>query len=198
MRIGTDGWLTLGDKEELLHAASPHFDCRPANESIGLIVIHNISLPAGSFGGPHVENLFMGRMDCQAHPDFADLEGLKVSAHFFIRRDGQIIQFVGVHERAWHAGESSFMGKGRCNDFSIGIELEGTDTHPFEAAQYRELTKLCVALSAYLSELQWICGHSDIAPKRKTDPGPHFDWPSFLSGLQQAGLTLTNPFLFRK
>ena len=160
---------------------SPNCDDRPAG-AIELLVIHNISLPPGEFGGDAVQRLFTNTLDPQAHPYYAAIAGLEVSAHFFVRRDGHIIQFVPCLKRAWHAGESRWQGASRCNDFSLGIELEGTDTEPFTAAQYASLNRLAMALRAAYP-IRGIAGHSDIAPQRKTDPGPHFDWAHFLSGL---------------
>jgi AmpD protein len=154
---------------------SPNRDERPAGEGIRLIVIHNISLPPGEFGGPGVEQLFTNRLDPAGHPYYAGIRGLRVSSHFFIRRDGELIQFVPCGARAWHAGESSWRGRERCNDFSLGIELEGTDELPFTDAQYAVLAQLVKQLSlAY--PIEGMTGHSDIAPGRKTDPGLCFDW----------------------
>ena len=139
------------------------------------MVLHGISLPAGVFGGSFVDALFMGRLDPAAHPSFADLGGLRVSAHFLIRRAGELLQYVSCAQRAWHAGVSSFGGRPHCNDFSVGIELEGCDSLPYAQAQYESLAALLGALlEAY--PVRAIAGHSDIAPGRKTDPGPHFDW----------------------
>lgn len=161
---------------------SPNCDERPAGCAIDLLVIHNISLPPGEFGGEGVVDLFTNRLDPQAHPYFQTIRDLKVSAHFFIRRDGEIIQFVPCGKRAWHAGESAWRGKTRCNDFSIGVELEGSDTQPFTADQYQALITLTRALrKAY--PLKDIAGHADIAPGRKTDPGPHFDWEGYRKAL---------------
>ena len=155
--------------------ASPNCDTRPAECAIDLVVIHNISLPPGEFGGDGVIELFCNRLDPAAHPYYRDIHQLRVSAHFFIRRDGELIQFVSCLQRAWHAGVSEWQGRVRCNDFSIGIELEGTDDQPFESAQYRTLNALLQALyEAY--PVRAVTGHSDIAPDRKTDPGPCFDW----------------------
>ena len=161
---------------------SPNYDERPAGCAIDLLVIHNISLPPGEFGGAGVIDLFTNRLDLQAHPYFQTIRDLKVSAHFFIRRDGEIIQFVPCGKRAWHAGESTWQGKTRCNDFSIGVELEGSDTQPFTAEQYQALIALTRALrKAY--PLRGIAGHADIAPGRKTDPGPYFDWDGYRKAL---------------
>ncbi len=159
------------------HRPSPHCDARPEGMRAELLVLHNISLPAGKFGTACVDALFLGSLDTQNQPEFAALQGLRVSAHFFIRRDGSLLQYVSCDQRAWHAGASRFHGRSHCNDFSIGIELEGTDSVPFEPAQYDSLAALVGALlQAY--PIQSLAGHSDIAPGRKTDPGPCFDWPA--------------------
>ncbi|MDR3390397.1 MAG: 1,6-anhydro-N-acetylmuramyl-L-alanine amidase AmpD [Sulfuriferula sp.] len=155
--------------------ASPHCDWRAHAHDVRLIVIHNISLPPGEFGGNGVIELFTGRLDPTAHPYYAQIGTLRVSAHFFIRRDGELIQFVPCTKRAWHAGISSWQGWERCNDYSVGIELEGDDHTPFTDAQYRQLQQLIVALKA-VYPIAAVTGHSDIAPGRKTDPGPYFDW----------------------
>ena len=157
---------------------SPNCDARPAGTAIDLLVIHAISLPPGEFGGTGIFELFQNRLDAAAHPYYAGIAALKVSAHFLVRRDGSLVQFVSCEKRAWHAGESAWGGRSRCNDFSIGIELEGTDEVPFEPAQYDELARLTRALQAAYP-LRSIAGHSDIAPGRKTDPGPCFDWARF-------------------
>jgi AmpD protein len=154
---------------------SPHYDARAEGCAIELIVVHNISLPPGEFGGPGIVDLFTGTLDASAHPYYREIAELKVSAHFLIRRDGEIIQFVPCGKRAWHAGVSSWRGRSRCNDFSIGIELEGTDEVPFDDAQYARLAELALALRAKYA-IADVVGHSDIAPGRKTDPGPCFDW----------------------
>ncbi len=154
---------------------SPHCDERPADARVELIVIHNISLPPGEFGGTCITDLFLGCLDPAAHPYFASIAGLRVSAHFLVRRDGAVIQYVPCGLRAWHAGASSWKGRERCNDYSVGIELEGTDEVPFTDAQYASLAALARALRDRYGRLD-IAGHSDIAPGRKTDPGPHFDW----------------------
>jgi len=158
---------------------SPHFDARPAGMTPDLIVVHNISLPPGEFGGPWIDVLFTGALPHAAHPYFETLRGVRVSAHVLIRRSGSVTQYVPFGQRAWHAGESSYQGRTRCNDFSIGIELEGADEVPFEPAQYTTLADLVRALLATYPTLarERIAGHSDIAPGRKTDPGPAFDWP---------------------
>ncbi len=154
---------------------SPNCDDRPIGCAINLLVIHNISLPPDEFGGDGVIELFTNQLDPEAHPYYQKLHNLKVSAHFFIRRDGEIIQFVPCEKRAWHAGESCWEGKPRCNDFSIGVELEGSDTTPFTDVQYTKLGALTQALQKTYP-ITHIAGHSDIAAGRKTDPGPYFDW----------------------
>ncbi len=164
------GWL-VGAR----HLPSPNCDERPPGTAIELIVLHNISLPPGQFGGDAVIDLFTNRLDWDAHPYYQGIRGLEVSAHFLIRRDGSLIQFVPCALRAWHAGASTWQGRERCNDFSIGVELEGSDDLPFTEAQYATLTPLLNTLKmAY--PIQAVVGHSDIAPGRKTDPGPHFAW----------------------
>jgi AmpD protein len=154
---------------------SPNHDERPAGEIIRLIVIHNISLPPGEFGGPGVEQLFTNQLDPAAHPYYAAIRDLRVSAHFFIRRDGELVQFVPCSRRAWHAGVSSWRGRERCNDFSIGIELEGADDQAFADRQYAVLAELVKRLLATYP-IEAMTGHADIAPGRKSDPGPCFDW----------------------
>ncbi len=161
--------------------ASPNYDERPDNEPPSLIVIHGISLPPGEYGGPWIDALFTNTLDPQEHPYFAEIHQLRVSSHLLIRRDGELVQYVPFDKRAWHAGLSSYDGRDRCNDYSIGIELEGTDDEPYEAAQYQALTECVSALLLAYPQLsaERITGHSDIAPGRKSDPGPHFDWPHF-------------------
>lgn len=171
--------LTLdsaGLAAKIRYLPSPNFDERPADAVIDLLVIHNISLPPGEFGGPGIIDLFMNRLDPAAHPYYRGVAHLRVSAHFLVRRDGELIQFVACTKRAWHAGESTWRGRARCNDYSIGIELEGADEQPFADIQYGQLARLVKALQTAYPELE-IVGHSDIAPARKTDPGPCFDWP---------------------
>ena len=159
---------------------SPNFDDRPAGCEIELLVVHNISLPPGQFGGPGVIDFFTNRLDPKGHPYFSGIAGIKVSSHFLIRRDGELIQFVACGRRAWHAGASQWRGRNRCNDFSIGVELEGTDESGFTDGQYATLTALARKLIGIYPIVECV-GHSDIAtpPGRKTDPGPHFDWPRF-------------------
>jgi AmpD protein len=166
--------------------ASPNCDARPPGELVTLLVIHSISLPPGRLSGDAVADLFSNRLDVSAHPYFAELAGLRVSAHFFIRRRGEVIQFVPCSKRAWHAGVSSWKGRERCNDFSIGIELEGAEAIPFTAAQYRVLARLTRVLRA-VYPIADIAGHADIAPGRKTDPGPCFDWPRYRALMTPGG-----------
>jgi AmpD protein len=178
VRLDAEGWLS-----GVQHRLSPNYDGRPPATRIELLVIHNISLPPGEFGGDAVIQLFTNSLDVNTHPYYAELEGLKVSAHFFVRRNGDIVQFVPCSRRAWHAGLSRWRGRERCNDFSIGIELEGTDAEVFTERQYISLAKLTRKLCrAY--PIREIVGHSDIAPERKTDPGPHFDWPQYFAKLK--------------
>ena len=165
-----EGWLP-----GVRRVPSPNCDERPAAEVVRLVVIHAISLPPDEFGGPEVIELFTNCLDPEAHPYFREIQGLRVSAHFLIRRDGEVIQFVPCSRRAWHAGISNWMGRERCNDFSIGIELEGCDRMPFEDAQYRALKRLLAELRRRYS-IEAVVGHNEIAPGRKTDPGPCFDW----------------------
>lgn len=156
---------------------SPNHNDRPANTPIDLLVIHNISLPPGEFTGDYVQSFFLNQLNAQAHPYFATIAELQVSSHLFIRRDASIWQFVPFHKRAWHAGESAFQGRAGCNDYSIGIELEGTDDLPFTPVQYDTLAVItCALMRNYPISPDGIVGHSDIAPMRKTDPGPTFDW----------------------
>jgi AmpD protein len=158
------------------YVPSPNCDDRPVGTVIDMVVVHAISLPPGQFGGDDIERLFTNCLDPRAHPYFATIAALRVSAHFLIRRDGTVAQFVPVTARAWHAGISAWRGRERCNDFSIGIELEGCDEQPFDPAQYRQLAALILAIKRHYPITE-IVGHSDIAPDRKTDPGPLFDWP---------------------
>jgi N-acetyl-anhydromuramoyl-L-alanine amidase len=155
--------------------ASPNSDARPHDTPISLVVVHGISVPPGEFGGDGIERLFTNRLDPEAHPYHATIASLRVSAHFVVRRDGWLLQFVPCNRRAWHAGDSMWRGRPRCNDFSIGIELEGADAVPYTAPQYRRLGQLLRAL-ARRYPIADVAGHSDIAPGRKTDPGPAFDW----------------------
>lgn len=174
--------------EPARQCASPNCDERPMGCEPDLIVLHNISLPPCEYGGPWIDALFSNTLDPNAHPYFAEIHHLRVSSHLLIRRDGEIVQYVPFHHRAWHAGASCYDGRERCNDFSIGIELEGSDDEPYEAVQYQRLTEVVTALiRAYPSlKRERITGHSDIAPDRKTDPGPAFDWAFFQQQLDQA------------
>jgi len=167
--INNDGFVTQAQQ-----IASPNFDVRPESE-ISLIVIHNISLPPSQYGGNGIIELFTNQLNPDEHPYYATIHSFKVSAHFLIRRDGTLIQFVSCLERAWHAGKSNWQTRERCNDFSVGIELEGSDFEAFEEVQYQTLNKLVASLKRNYP-IQAIVGHSDIAPDRKTDPGPYFDW----------------------
>ncbi|WP_044872142.1 1,6-anhydro-N-acetylmuramyl-L-alanine amidase AmpD [Pseudomonas sp. LFM046] len=166
------GWC-----QGISHCPSPNFNCRPQGE-VSLLVIHNISLPPGQFGTGKVKEFFQNRLDPDEHPYFQGIRDLKVSAHFLIERDGAVTQFVSCNERAWHAGVSLFEGRENCNDFSLGIELEGTDDQAFTELQYAALISLVEQLRCAYPAITpaRICGHSDIAPGRKTDPGPKFDW----------------------
>nr|WP_298720319.1 1,6-anhydro-N-acetylmuramyl-L-alanine amidase AmpD [uncultured Steroidobacter sp.] len=182
--IDTDsGWLRAARR-----VPSPNFDMRPGGILPELIVVHGISLPPEQFGGPWIDRLFTNALPPAEHPYFEKIKDLRVSSHVLIRRDGEPVQYVPFHERAWHAGASSYQGRERCNDFSVGIELEGADEIPYEPAQYRVLSALIVALcEAYPSlSLSRIAGHSDIAPGRKTDPGPAFDWQRLYALLRAA------------
>jgi AmpD protein len=168
------GWL-----DAARHLPSPNCDDRPPGVVPELIVVHGISLPPGEFGGPWIDALFTNRLPPDDHPYFAQVSALRVSAHVLVRRDGAIVQYVPFHRRAWHAGTSSWRGREHCNDFSIGIELEGTDTRAYEQAQYAALARLVAMLcQGYPSlSVDRVAGHSDIAPGRKSDPGIAFDWP---------------------
>lgn len=169
--------------------ASPNADARPAGLRPELIVIHGISLPPGEYGGPWIDRLFTNALPAQQHPYFETIQHLRVSSHVLIDRAGRLTQFVPFHERAWHAGQSFWRGRANCNDFSIGIELEGTDEEPYDDRQYAALVPLIAALQREYPGLAggWIAGHADIAPGRKTDPGPAFDWARLERGLRDAG-----------
>ena len=173
LAIDVAGYATLARR-----VRSPNRDARPPGMPIDLVVVHGISLPPGEFGGESIARLFTNTLDSNAHPSFAAIAELRVSAHFLIRRDGELVQFVACNERAWHAGVSSWKGREGCNDFSIGIELEGTDDQPYAAAQYTMVARLVRALKR-VYPITDVVGHSDIAPGRKTDPGPAFDWARF-------------------
>jgi AmpD protein len=184
--VGLRVHVATGMLEGVRQVLSPHRDVRPAGVAPELIVIHGISLPPGEFGGPWIEQLFTGNLPRDRHPYFATIEGMRVSAHLLVRRDGELVQFVPFHLRAWHAGASSYLGRDACNDFSIGIELEGDDITAYEVAQYDSASAAIRALlEAYASlDLAHIAGHSDIAPGRKTDPGPAFDWEALRDRLR--------------
>lgn len=181
LTLNAQGWVEQAQKHP-----SPNFNQRPDQE-VSLLVIHNISLPPGEFGTGMVDALFTNRLPADAHPLFAEISELRVSAHFLIERSGHIKQYVSCNDRAWHAGISRFAGRENCNDFSIGIELEGTDYEPFTDAQYSSLQQLTAEIMRCYPQIstERICGHSDVAPGRKTDPGPFFDWKRYLEGCAQ-------------
>ncbi|NQZ05883.1 MAG: 1,6-anhydro-N-acetylmuramyl-L-alanine amidase AmpD [Algicola sp.] len=176
----TQGWAEYCEQQP-----SSHFNLRPEGCEITLLVIHNISLPPGQFGSDDITDFFIGKLQTSRHPFFKQIENLRVSAHCLVRRDGLIIQYVSFDDRAWHAGVSSFEGRENCNDFSIGIEVEGTDDTPYTDEQYAALTKLTMTLQQQYSKItaDRIVGHCHIAPERKTDPGRSFDWPRYLTSL---------------
>ena len=178
MHIDEQGWIVPADR-----VPSPNCDDRPPGTSVELLVIHAISLPPGQFGGDDIDRLFTNRLDPEAHPYFATISALRVSAHCLIRRDGTLHQYVPVGRRAWHAGVSNWGGRERCNDFSLGIELEGCDEQPFTDAQYRVLAELTRVLQQ-ACPIADIRGHAEIAPGRKTDPGPLFDWARYRALLE--------------
>lgn len=166
------------------YVASPHSDERPGGTGVDLLVIHGISLPPGEFGGPWIERLFLGHLDPAAHPALGDLGGLRVSAHLLVRRSGAVVQYVPFHRRAWHAGASRWRGRERCNDFSVGIEVEGSEHRPFTDVQYRVLAEILAALAAAYPVLAYpdrLASHADVAPERKSDPWQTFDWPRLLA-----------------
>lgn len=178
--IDEKGWYPLARR-----VPSPHFDDRPFEEDVSLLVVHNISLPPGQFGGAYIEDFFLGKLDASIHPFFNVIKDMRVSAHCLIRRDGEVVQFVPFGSRAWHAGMSSFAGRARCNDYSVGIELEGTDYVAYTEEQYQSLQHLTLALLARYPEMtrERITGHQYIAPLRKSDPGLVFDWRRFKTSL---------------
>ncbi|NHO65114.1 1,6-anhydro-N-acetylmuramyl-L-alanine amidase AmpD [Aestuariicella hydrocarbonica] len=180
LSVDAEGWVNAA-----VCVPSPNCDERADPEDISLLVIHNISLPPGEFENGCVQQFFCNQLDHAAHPFFQEIVGLEVSSHFFISRQGALTQFVPVGARAWHAGASTFNGRERCNDFSIGIELEGTDEQPYTDQQYACLQRLTDTLMRHYPAIsvERITGHSDISPGRKTDPGPAFDWPRYLDGL---------------
>lgn len=169
-RLWQDGWYRYAHR-----LASPNYGPRPAGAVVDLIVIHSISLPPGRYGGDEVQRLFTNTLDWNAHPYFKSIEGTQVSAHFYIRRNGELWQFVSCDARAWHAGVSRYRGRENCNDDSVGIELEGLEGDTFEAAQYETLASLCAALAQHYP-IQHVAGHEHVAPGRKGDPGPGFQW----------------------
>ena len=165
---------------------SPNYNQRPEQTEIQLLVVHNISLPPSQFGGGYIEQFFQNQLDWSVHPYFQTIEGMQVSTHLLILRSGEVLQFVNFNDRAWHAGRSTYLAKKECNDYSIGIELEGSDDTPFEEVQYTVLAEVIGVLqAAYPKILQHLAGHSDIAPGRKTDPGPFFDWSKTRALIQQ-------------
>jgi len=174
MQLTSDGAWLIGARQVL----SPNCDERPAGGNVSLIVVHGISLPPGEYGGPWIDDFFTNRLECTVHPYFEEIEGMRVSSHILIRRDGELVQYVAFTRRAWHAGQSCFQGREACNDFAIGIELEGQDDTPYADIQYRRLADLIRLLRQRFPAIgdDAIVGHSDIAPGRKTDPGPAFDW----------------------
>lgn len=175
------GWLPQAKQ-----ISSPHFDSRPNKQDISLLIIHYISLPPEQFGGHYIDDFFQGKLDIQAHPYFAQLENMRVSAHCLINRQGEITQYVNFEDRAWHAGVSQFQGREKCNDYAIGIELEGSNEQPFTAEQYEALIHLTQAIMIAYPRitLDRIVGHCDVSPERKIDPGQYFDWKYYLGSLK--------------
>ncbi|MDQ8935910.1 1,6-anhydro-N-acetylmuramyl-L-alanine amidase AmpD [Acinetobacter rudis] len=185
MRYTDKFQVIAGQLQGAQQIASPNFNQRPDGTEIQLIVIHNISLPPSQFGGGYIEQFFQNKLDWELHPYFKHIEGMQVSSHLLILRTGEVLQFVNFNDRSWHAGRSSYLGKQECNDYSIGIELEGSDDLEFEDEQYQALTDVVLALQhAYPKTQGHLAGHSDIAPQRKTDPGPHFNWQYFREQLR--------------
>ncbi len=181
-----DGWYRFAR-----HTPSPNFGPRPTGTGIDLIVLHSISLPPGQYGGPEIEALFTNTLDWDAHPYFQQIRGAEVSAHFVIRRDGGLVQFVSCDDRAWHAGRSHYQGRDNCNDFSIGIELEGLEGDTFETPQYESLSSLCAAIEQHYA-VRHLAGHEHVAPERKKDPGPGFDWFALQRALGWSSKQLPN------
>lgn len=179
--MNTTGW-TAGWWRKARRCESPNFGARPAGAAIDLVLIHSISLPPGEFGGDAIERLFTNRLDWDAHPYYAEIRGMQVSAHFLVRRDGELLQFVSCDDRAWHAGASSWRGRTDCNDFSIGIELEGLEGESFAPPQYKALSGLVKAVARHYP-IASVAGHEHVAPGRKNDPGAGFDWPLFIDAL---------------
>lgn len=177
-----NGWLVDEEQQK-----SPHFSLRDEKQTVHLLVVHNISLPPAQFGGGYITDFFLGKLDKKAHPYFEEIAQLKVSAHCLITREGKVIQYVSFDDKAWHAGVSSYQGQENCNDFSIGIELEGTDDIAYSAEQYQTLAQLTKVLKVNYPAIQNnIKGHSDIAPQRKTDPGKAFNWQHFTDCLKSS------------
>lgn len=187
---GTTAWVDGGWHVAARVVASPNFGARPPGMAVDLVVLHSISLPPGVYGGDAIERLFTNRLDPSGHPNYAEVADMRVSAHFVIRRDGELLQFVDVDQRAWHAGVSSWRGRSGCNDFSVGIELEGLPGTTFEAAQYRCLAGLLADL-AQRWPIAEVTGHEHVAPGRKDDPGHHFDWPHLASLMTTTRIALT-------
>lgn len=187
--VNVPGDYTVNAETGLIEPArqclSPNQDARPDGAALELIVLHGISLPPGEFGGAEIEAFFLNELDCDAHSYFGQIRGMAVSAHLLIRREGEVVQFVPFIQRAWHAGESTFRGRGCCNDYSIGIELEGEDQTPYDERQYEVLVAVLRALMTAYPKItpREIAGHCDIAPGRKSDPGPAFDWRRLYDGL---------------
>jgi AmpD protein len=169
-QLWDEGWYAFAHR-----LPSPNFGARPPDANVDLIVLHSISLPPGVFGGDEVQRLFTNRLDWNQHPYFKTIQGMQVSAHFYVRRNGDLLQFVSCDDRAWHAGTSCYQGRDNCNDYSIGIELEGTEGGQFEAAQYETLSLLCAAIPQRYAICD-VAGHEHVAPGRKSDPGSGFDW----------------------
>lgn len=191
LQVDLDSGLMSGVRQ----VASPNHDSRPEGVVADLIVVHGISLPPAQFGGPWIDRLFTNSLPPEVHPYFAEVSSLRVSSHLVIGRDGAVTQYVSFNDRAWHAGKSMYQGREACNDFSVGVELEGTDTQPYEAAQYTALAEVVAALCAAYPRLSAsrLVGHSDIAPDRKTDPGPAFDWPRARRLIAAAASACGNP-----
>lgn len=179
-----EGWIVQANR-----VPSPNCGPRPADTVPDLLVVHNISLPPGNYGGDAIERFFTNCLDCDEHPFYEEIRGVQVSSHLLIRRDGELLQFVNFQERAWHAGASCFSGRENCNDFSIGVELEGTDEDPYTEQQYRVLVGVTRALREVYPEMrnENIVGHAEISPGRKTDPGPAFDWVRYRRALAVTG-----------
>jgi N-acetyl-anhydromuramoyl-L-alanine amidase len=191
LRIDVESGLMQGVRQ----IASPNRDLRPPGVEADLIVVHGISLPPGEYGGAWIDRLFTNTLPAEVHPYFAEVCSIRVSSHVVVGRDGAVTQYVKFTERAWHAGKSIYQGREACNDFSVGIELEGTDTTPYEAAQYEALARVVAALCATYPRLSpdRLAGHSDISPGRKTDPGPAFDWPRARRLIAAAGSEYGKP-----